>query len=157
MTIFVGGPIQYAIDGKHHFDSYLMGVIKNIISYLSENGATVLSAHMEEKFGETSDMICNSDISKRDFQWMKQCDKYVAILPSDLEGNLMRSDGTHIELGWASALKKEIYIVCSECVMKQMSKVLQGMNAISSIEYIDIDNSEEMFQLITSHVLEIMK
>lgn len=154
MIVFLGGPIQYAINIEQQFNSELKELILTIINYLSDNGVTVFSAHIEEDFGASTEKISNNVIGKRDFEWMVQCDKYIAILPSDLEGNLMRSDGTHIELGWASALNKKIYIICSKSTQDQMSKVLQGLNAISSVEYIDIQDSNDVIQIIATKVLE---
>lgn len=134
MNVFVGGPIQYALQ-ENGFDRTLKDNIISIFQILKDVKCTILSAYDEENFGSVippADEACD-----KDFSWMKACDLYLAILPG-INNSHYRSDGTYIELGWASALNKPIIILCDLEHFDRMSLLLQGLKQISDVVYKDL-------------------
>lgn len=152
IKIFVGGPIQYAFQNSGRFDPYLRQAIELFISVLLDEGFQLFSAHFEEHFGEVDFTNQSKFITVRDFNWMKQCDIYMSILPSDKTRKPYRSDGTCIELGWASALKKNIIMLLDEGI--QYSHLIHGLSIVTTCSILDfktaLSSPHEVIQLIKS-------
>jgi nucleoside 2-deoxyribosyltransferase len=71
---------------------------------------------------------------------MEQCDIFVAILPvCKCNAVLLRTDGTHIELGWASALRRPIVLVTTKPFDVSASHLLKGLGAIANVKHVDLD------------------
>lgn len=104
---------------------------------LEDNGYEVFSAHRDEEFGLERGKFSPQEIAMRDFDWMNRCACFLAILPISNEG-ILRTDGTHIELGWASALGKPIILVAPLPLPESCGQLLRGMAAIASITFINI-------------------
>jgi|GEM_PF-1655524 len=136
-TVFVGGPIQYALNEKGIFDASLKDQISFVLDILSNFNYRIFSAHMEEQFGEIDMAGKSAFICQRDFNWMKQCDVFVCILPSMKNGVPYRSDGICVELGWASSLGKKTIILKN--MNNGYSHLIAGLSAIGDVTYLDID------------------
>lgn len=135
-VVFVGAPINYArSDGG--FDSDLKHLILRILSVLDESGLEVLSAHREEGFEPIEEELNSSHITARDFNWMARCEVFVAVLPEDREGNPFRSDGTHVELGWATGVGKPVVLVASSPLNESYSHLVRGMGALTRVTVLD--------------------
>ncbi|SAI46987.1 Nucleoside 2-deoxyribosyltransferase [Bordetella ansorpii] len=142
LTIFVGGPIQHALKARA-LDEGLKGHLATAISLLEAYGAQVLSAHRAEKFGADTHLFTPDEVSRRDRAWMEQCDIFVAVLPMHpLDGTLLRTDGTHIELGWASALRRPIVLVTAMPIDASASHLLKGLATVAQVEHVAIDAFE---------------
>jgi nucleoside 2-deoxyribosyltransferase len=108
-AVFLCGPITNVIDAGA-FNTSVRRLIERMAERLEGAGFSVLSAHRAELFG-----ACIPerplDVFLRDWNFARTSDAMVVILPSDSEGRLIRSDGTFMELGWAVALQKPLFIV----------------------------------------------
>jgi nucleoside 2-deoxyribosyltransferase len=107
-----------------------------VISGLAEEGHQILSAHLHEGFGEMDVSGKFQEVCARDYRWMRQCDVFVAVLPLDANGNVVVSNGTSVELGWASAIGKPIVIVCDPA--PKYSHLVIGLDAIARVVKVDI-------------------
>lgn len=136
-VIFIGGPIQYAFNSNGSFDECLKNQICSLINEFERFGYKILSAHRVERFSEQNVTDQTDIITRRDYEWMLNCHAYVCLLPADKEGQPYRSDGTCIELGWASALKKPILIICSS--KAQYSHLFKGLGTIANVKYLSIE------------------
>jgi len=132
-TVFLGGPIQHALHGGI-FDGEMKEVLEIIIRALEEAGFTVLSAHRHEEFGKISMEGRSCEVTERDFQWMLDCDVFVAVLPS-VNGELLRTDGTCIELGWASALRKPVVMIRDSDRVSHLMSGLRRVSLVSVLRY----------------------
>jgi hypothetical protein len=75
-------------------------------------------------------------VAARDIGWMRACELYACFLPGDpTTGWSLRTDGTCVELGWASALGKPIVIVRDAAV--EYSHLIAGLHAVAQVHYID--------------------
>lgn len=133
--VFVGGPIRDAISQKG-YDVALRKLIIDVLSVLEDAAYEVFSAHRAEDFGLDRSQSSH-DIACRDFDWMKRCDIFVAILPPGQNG-VLRTDGTHVELGWASALGKPILAVAPLPLPPSYGHLLRGLSDIARVDFIDI-------------------
>ena len=140
--IFIGGPIQHAIlpDG---FLSNVRLPISHAIEAVSMSGARVFSAHVNEGFGEKTVEFTPSQVSRRDFRWMKKCDVFVPVLPLGPSEDLVRTDGTHIELGWASAMGRPIVLVTRTPIADSASHLLKGLVDVANVSLLDLGSFVE--------------
>lgn len=98
------GPISNALVGGR-FDPVLRNIFETLAQRLERAGFNILSAHRQEAYGERipSDP---SEVFRRDWHLMQLAAAMVVVLP-----RLFRTDGTFMELGWAMALGKPLFIV----------------------------------------------
>jgi len=154
-TILIGGPIQSAIDDAGNFDDNLKTAIMLITNAFIDAGFNVLSAHIVEQFGKNIPETSES-IARRDYEWMARCDLYVAVFATNAQGEFIRSDGTHIEIGWACALHKPLILVGSGIPNKQNSHLVRGLSGISKVQFLElIDVISSPTLLITSAKLSM--
>jgi len=140
-SVLLGGPIQHAIDRDGVFDGRFKNLILCLVEILEEAGYRVFSAHLVEDFGDLTPAENSADIVTRDHGWMQRCDVYVAVFPRN-GGEFIRSDGTHVEIGWASALGKPIVLVGDGIPSKENSHLVRGLGAITRVQFVPIKDVE---------------
>lgn len=153
-TVFVGGPIQYAIDDGGIFDAKLKSFIQKALVQLDKYGFKTLSAHRYESYGEMDVTNMQKEVCLRDFQWMQQCDCFIAMIPGAPDGTPVRTDGTSVELGWASSMQKKIVIVHSEGVT--YSHLVEGLHAIADVTFLSIEEFSKPEFSLSVFVKEIL-
>ncbi|MBL1099187.1 nucleoside 2-deoxyribosyltransferase [Streptomyces coffeae] len=141
VSVFVGGPIQHAIH-QNGFHQPLRHAIRDIIDAVSAAHGTVFSAHVAERFGADTKLFSPEQVSVRDFDWMRRCDVFVPVLPVDKAGELMRTDGTHVELGWASALGRPVVVVTPTPLAPNASHLLRGLPSIGDVTVFDLAEAQ---------------
>ncbi|MGZ3144786.1 nucleoside 2-deoxyribosyltransferase [Lentzea chajnantorensis] len=151
LDLFVGGPIQHAIrpDG---FTGHLRSAISLAIETLRGQGGTIFSAHTVEEFGARTAAFSPEQVSARDLRWMSKCDVFIPVLPTSDE-ELMRTDGTHIELGWATALGRPIVLVTRQPIVESASHLLKGLHRIGNVQVLDLDRFTRAPFLLVEAVL----
>lgn len=151
-TVFVGGPIQYAFDRDGSFNAYLKSQILAALAAFETAGFETFSAHRTESFGEMDTASLQKEVCKRDYLWMQACDCFVAVLPAGPDGTPVRTEGTAVELGWASAFGKKIVILQTPgCAY---SHLVAGLPAVADATYLDINavsqNPNTLIQTVSS-------
>ncbi|MFE0425090.1 nucleoside 2-deoxyribosyltransferase [Streptomyces sp. NPDC058953] len=141
VNVFVGGPIQHALGNGEGFHAPLQNAIHDIIEAATAAKATVFSAHVAEKFGVDTPLFTPDQVSVRDFNWMRRCDVFVPVLPV-VSGELLRTDGTHIELGWASAQDKPIVVVTPTPLAENASHLLRGLPTVARVKVVDLHQAK---------------
>ena len=134
--VFVGGPIQHALNGNG-FDGALRSLFVSVHNALESAGYGVLSAHRAEEFGRTTAELTGDEIAVRDHGWMKSCSAFVAVIPANDDGVPYRTDGTHVELGWASGQRKPIVLVATHPLANGYSQVVQGLRKLTCVDVLD--------------------
>ena len=137
VNVFVGGPIQHAIQGDG-FHASLRETISRVIDAVQDSNGTVFSAHLAEKFGDDTSLFTPEQVSVRDFGWMGQCDVFIPVLPTGQEEELLRTDGTHVELGWASALRTPSVLVTPLPINPTASHLLRGLPRVGNVTMVDL-------------------
>lgn len=156
-TIFLGGPIQYATSSDGKFDIKIKRLIEIIIKSLNDYGYNVLSAHVAEGFGTHTFRLTDGSICNRDFTWMCESDLYIALILSNDECNLIRSDGTYVEIGWASMQKKPIILIMDSNQFSELSKVVKGLSMITNVYILDLNKIDENCSMLMSIVNKIFR
>lgn len=134
VTLFVGGPIQHALV-PGGMAAPIRDRLRLTIEQLRRAGGDVLSAHVAERFGADTASFTPEQVSVRDFAWMRECDVFVPVLPV-LDGDLLRTDGTHIELGWASALGRPIVGITDQPFTESASHLLKGLSEVAVASFL---------------------
>ncbi|MEU7476673.1 hypothetical protein AB0A63_11880 [Lentzea sp. NPDC042327] len=151
-TVFVGGPIQHAL-----VPGGMLGAVSDrlhaAIDQVERAGGAVLSAHVAERFGVTTADFTPDQVSERDFGWMRACDVFVPVLPVLADGTLLRTDGTHIELGWASALGRPIVGITEQPFADSASHLLKGLARVADAVFLSAAEFAEAPGLLVDGVL----
>ncbi|GGX88035.1 nucleoside 2-deoxyribosyltransferase [Streptomyces hiroshimensis] len=138
LDVFVGGPIQHAIL-PGGFTASLQDAISTAIAVVEENGGNIFSAHVVEKFGAETDSFTPEQVSVRDYRWMRKCDVFVPVLPLLDDKTLHRTDGTHVELGWATAMGRPVVLITRQPFAESASHLLKGLHRVGSVHAVDFD------------------
>jgi nucleoside 2-deoxyribosyltransferase len=154
--VFVGGPIQYALQGSG-FDDGLRSLFVSVHDALETAGYSVLSAHRAEEFGRMTQEFTSDEIAVRDHTWMQRCSAFVAVIPANGDGVPYRTDGTHVELGWASGQKKPIVLVATHPLGSGYSQVVQGLRRLTSVDVVDADTVRRNPTTVVDAVSRLMR
>lgn len=134
--MFVGGPIQHALNGPSgRFEVGVRFAIEALIEAIESAGFKVMSAHEVEQYGEDDMSHLPEVVATRDFQWMREATAYVCLMPSNQHGTI-RSDGSCVELGWATALQIPVLVLRDATTdMSIMSALVRGLPAVSPVSF----------------------
>jgi len=150
-VVFVGGPITFARSNQNGYHPKLKLDLEQVIQVLEAEGMTVHSAHRVENFGTVDITGQSQAITLRDYAWMKSCDIFVAFLP-DQNGEILRTDGTCVELGWASSMGRPIILLRDG---SQARPLIDGLEAIACVKTILIDDFLKNPRLLIEKISEI--
>lgn len=133
--IFIGGPFTGIIDSKTGLiDNSYKEIYTLLIDILEKNDYEVGNAHKREKWG--GELMTYDVCTSLDYQEVCRCDTFLAFPGSPA------SPGTHIEIGWASALKKRIILLLQSG--QYYSPLTLGVGKITNVHYIEYDNFNDM-------------
>jgi nucleoside 2-deoxyribosyltransferase len=128
--IFLAGPFKALVDKKTKtMNAVDIALFMTIIVYFENKGWTVHCAHRREKWGK--EFMTPRECTSIDFSEIKKCDYFVAFPGSPA------SPGTHVELGWASALGKPIILLLEK--QKEYAFLVQGLDEISPVTTIEYE------------------
>jgi len=139
--IFVGAPFHNYINpntGIFLNDKKLM--LECIINCCENKGHTVMNSHIRENWGKS--WMLPEECTPLDYNEILNADIFVAV-----PGN-PPSGGVHVELGWASALKKRIIIFLEKG--KKYSNLVIGLREVSEVDYIVYCNFKKAIESLNS-------
>lgn len=136
MKIFLGTPITGIVDkrGSGTVNEHNYKALCKILNDLRDLGHQVFCALEEENFGKTD--VTSEFCTKRDFNYMKDHDIYM-VFPNE-------SYGCAVELGWASAFKKPIYIGINSKIGSK-TPLYEGLAAITDNVHVVEYESQGVF------------
>lgn len=124
--LFLAGPFKSLVNPKTGvMDHYEKQKLMQLIAYFEEKGFAVHNAHKREGWGK--DFMTPHECTAIDFAEISACDLFVAFPGSP------PSPGTHIEIGWASALQKPIILLLEEG--KDYAFLIQGLESMAPVTY----------------------
>lgn len=125
--MFLAGPFKALVDpntGSMSNDD--INMFSHIIDYFEDKGWYVHCAHKREKWGR--EFMTPSVCTKIDYEEISRCDYFVAFPGAPA------SPGTHIEIGWASALGKPIILLLE--AYKDYAFLIRGLDEVTKIKRI---------------------
>jgi len=158
-TVVIGGPIQHASGDAGHFNRHLKRLILYVATILEKASYRVLSAHIAEDFGNLA-LVDSAELVLRDYGWMQLCDVYIALFIKNYSQQYIRSDGTHVEIGWASAMHKPIILLGDDVPSKENSHLVRGLGAISHVRFVsiaDVERDPDILLTIVQNALETVE
>lgn len=122
--MFLAGPFKALVDPvSKSMSPDDIERFTRIIEHFEAKGWTVHCAHKREQWGR--EFMTPDTCTKIDFDEISTCDCFVAF------PGVPASPGTHIEMGWASALKKPIVLLLEEA--RDYAFLVQGLGVISKV------------------------
>ncbi|NNB94888.1 nucleoside 2-deoxyribosyltransferase [Corallococcus exiguus] len=123
-SVFLGGPFKALVSaetGEMREDEKAR--LLSLIQFFEQRGLRVFNAHRREAWGR--EFLTPEECTRLDFEEISSCDAFVAFPGSP------PSPGTHVELGWASALRKPIVLLLEEG--KEYAFLVRGLHTVSNV------------------------
>lgn len=152
--VLVGGPIQNAIGLDGVFNAEIRHLIESVLKALKKANYHIISSHIYENFGEMDVHGKFREVCARDYQWMRECDLFLAILPLDSNGKMICTSGTSVELGWASAMGKPIVLVRDPA--PKYSHLIAGLSVVTRVTEVYI-NEKDFEEVLCYTVTQMFK
>ncbi|AOJ71569.1 MULTISPECIES: nucleoside 2-deoxyribosyltransferase [Burkholderia] len=126
--MFLGGPFKSLVD-KHTgvMPEESINLFRHVIDHFEARGWDVHCAHRREHWGR--EFMTPAVCTRTDYEQISLCDYFVAFPGAPA------SPGTHIELGWASALGKPIVLLLE--ADKEYAYLVRGLDEITHIERVE--------------------
>jgi nucleoside 2-deoxyribosyltransferase len=129
-SVFVAGPF-WALVGKE--GGQVSGTarvhIETVLRHYDDMGVKVYNAHRRESWGLA--FLEPEEYSKLDFDEISTCDVVVAF------PGVPASPGTHIEIGWASAMDKPLVLLLEQDV--EYAGLIEGLSSFRRCELVRFD------------------
>ncbi|WP_218941191.1 nucleoside 2-deoxyribosyltransferase [Salinispora sp. H7-4] len=130
-TVFIGGPFKGLVQATTGLvDPAHQRRYERLIEHFTQRGWRTLSAHRQEGWGGA--MVAADVCTARDFAWMQECDLFVAFPGHPV------SPGTHVEIGWASALGRPTVLLREPGV--EPAALIAGLSAVAPVTYLDYED-----------------
>lgn len=144
MKYFLAFPFsQYCKDGNPLNDE-IKKLLENVRNTIIRCNGKVFLAHYREKWGE--EIMAPSVCTPLDFEEMRNTDCVLAFPGAPISG------GVHIELGWASAMKKRICLFLQQG--EDYSPLVYGLSMLTEVELVFFSSIGELDEKICRRVLK---
>ncbi len=126
--IFLAGPFKALVDSETQTmnDADILQ-FSSLIDFFEAQNFDVHCAHKREAWGR--EFMTPQECTKIDFEEISKCDYFIAFPGAPA------SPGTHIEIGWASALNKQIILLLEED--QDYAFLIQGLGEVANLVNID--------------------
>lgn len=126
--VYVGGPFQAVLDGDRlRISDAYRWLYEDVIDGFERRGWRVFNSHRREAWG--AQMLDATASTSMDYADIAECDVFVAA-----PGANPPSPGTHIEIGWASALGKKIVLLLQQG--ESYAALVNGLPAIADVTFV---------------------
>lgn len=137
--IFLAAPFKGLIDPKTGaFCPHMRNHLESICSYLTQQGYEVYNSHRREDWGKA--FMSPEECTYTDFNDIINSKFFLAFPGSP------PSPGTHIELGWASALKKPMLLFLEK--NKDYAYLVKGLHTIADVSYCYYEHAADSSTII---------
>ncbi|RSL30602.1 nucleoside 2-deoxyribosyltransferase [Salibacterium salarium] len=132
--IFLAGPFKRLVNSETGaMDNNEKQKLLNLIDFFERRGLSVHNAHKREDWGKN--FMSPEECTETDYKEISSCDLFVAFPGSPA------SPGTHIEIGWASALKKPIILLLEQD--KDYAFLIQGLEKVANVTYVRFNQEKD--------------
>lgn len=139
-SVYIAAPFKASLDsGSGELEASLRRRLMKLITFFTERGFSVHNAHQREDWGRN--LMSREECTRTDFEEIKACAWFVA-LPG-----YPASPGTHIEIGWASALGKQIILLLE--ANNEYAFLVHGLHKVTKVQYVYFENDEDCLAKLT--------
>lgn len=145
MKIFISCPFTGLCDeNKYEVKEEFKTFFNKLTDLIEKNNDEYYLAIKRENWGIEHKGPQECTLS--DFNGVKNCD-FLIVIPGNSISNGI-SGGVHIELGWASTLKKKMHILLEDGY--NYSPVVMGLDTLTDVEYHKVDSflDDKMLEVI---------
>ena len=129
MKYFLAYSFSALIDSKTGLvDEKNRQFLEDMRNSILDKKVDIFLAHFREKWGK--ELMTADECTFDDFKEMKESDVVLAFPGNPISG------GVHIELGWASALNKKIYLFLEKNA--SYSPLIEGMKTITDVRIVEL-------------------
>ncbi|MEF3113421.1 nucleoside 2-deoxyribosyltransferase [Streptomyces chrestomyceticus] len=145
--VFVGGPFLQLVDPKTGLmsDSDRLK-FHRLIEHFEQRGATVYNAHRREAWG--AEFLTATEATKRDYLEISRSDLFIAF------PGVPASAGTHVEIGWASALRKPMVLMLEK--EQKHTFLVTGLENQANVEFIWFADPAEIYAHLDTAVDRVL-
>jgi hypothetical protein len=109
-----------------------------LIHCLEGRGLRVFNAHRREGWGR--EFLAPEECTRLDFEEIRSADAFIAFPGAP------PSPGTHVEIGWASALRKPIILLLEDG--REYAFLVRGLHAVGNVRYLHYKPGEDLARLL---------
>jgi nucleoside 2-deoxyribosyltransferase len=132
--VFLAGPFKSLVNAETgSMDDEHKRVFVDLIAFFEDRGYAIHNAHKREAWGER--FMAPEECTRVDFEEISSCDHFVA-----LPGH-PASPGTHVEIGWASALGKPLTLLLEQD--KEYAFLVRGLHAVADVRVVRFASPSE--------------
>lgn len=144
--IFLGGPFKASVDPA---TGTLLAAerarLQAVIDRLERDGHEVHNAHRREGWGAA--FLTPEECTRLDFEEISGCDVFVAFPGAPA------SPGTHVEIGWASALGKPVVLLLEEGA--EYAFLVRGLHTVADVVSVPVGPDSDVAELVAGALREI--
>lgn len=142
--VFLGGPFKSVIDpGTGQMHTHERELFGAVIRRLEDDGCEVHNAHRREGWG--SAFMAPEQCTMLDFTEISRCDVFVAFPGHPA------SPGTHVEIGWASAMGKPIILLLNDGC--DYAFLVRGLHTVARVTYLTFGEDTDICAEVSAAVL----
>ena len=128
--IFIGGPFKQFIDPKkNRMNEEKKHMFLQLINFFNDRGYEIHNAHIREDWGQS--FWAPDQCTKLDYDEIASSDVFLAF------PGVPASPGTHIEIGWASALGKQVILLLEKGAY--YAHLVKGLHTVGNVHYLEYE------------------
>lgn len=144
-SVFLGGPFKALVDDSGNMLPGARERFETLIERLEGDGYHVYNAHRRESWG--AEFLTPQECTKLDFDEISECTVFVAF------PGYPASPGTHVEIGWASAMGKPIVLLLDEDA--EYAFLVRGLHTVADVTYLTVRDGESLADQVSATVKEL--
>jgi nucleoside 2-deoxyribosyltransferase len=144
-SVFLGGPFKALVDADGNMRAEERTRLEKLIAGLEAAGYHVHNAHRRESWG--AKFMTPEECTKLDFEQISASDVFVAFPGSPA------SPGTHIEIGWASALGKPVVLLLEDGA--EYAFLVRGLHTVGNVTALTLAPGEDPTDRVVSVVTRV--
>ncbi|MGW5394890.1 nucleoside 2-deoxyribosyltransferase [Streptomyces sp. NPDC003952] len=141
-SAFLGGPFKALVDADGAMNTEARTRFETLIERLEAEDYQVYNAHRRESWG--AKFLTPDECTRLDYDEISASTVFVAFPGHPA------SPGTHIEIGWASALGKPIVLLLEEGV--DYAFLVRGLHTVADVTYLTIGDTESLAEEVIATV-----
>ncbi|MET9364605.1 nucleoside 2-deoxyribosyltransferase [Streptomyces sp. NPDC006632] len=133
-SVFLGGPFKALVDADGAMNTEARTRFETLIERLEAEDYHVYNAHRRESWG--AKFLTPDECTRLDYDEISASTVFVAFPGHPA------SPGTHIEIGWASALGKPIVLLLEDGA--DYAFLVRGLHTVADVTYLTISDTQSL-------------
>jgi hypothetical protein len=144
--VFLGGPFKASVDpATGTLRAAERTRLESVIARLESDGYEVHNAHRREGWGAA--FLTPEECTRLDFEEISASDVFVAFPGAPA------SPGTHVEIGWASALGKPVVLLLEDGA--EYAFLVRGLHTVADVVALPVGPDSDVAGLVAGALRDI--